>query len=292
MVCKIYNDGSHFIALVPFSSKKKKPANSVAKATELSKAFDESYSRLQSDMTVSEQKAFVRDSLADKYGNAAGLLDKFIDSKFKAKLQSKKARIKRFERKAFLNRWNYFLTFTYDNKKHTQETFEKSLKKCLSNLSTRRGWSFMLQEEYGSKTGRKHYHAFAYIPDGQMVGAITKKRDYSKRLLRGKYRFENDFFTKFGRNDFQPINDKNKTEFKKVIRYLTKYMTKTDSKTMYSRGIPSEIYRDVTEDEIVCEMVDFVLKYIMYDDVLDTDNYYVKKKWNDNDYYDLSEFEE
>lgn len=293
MICKIYNDGSHYIALEPCHSKRKKPVNSVAKATELDMAFDEAFNNsMQGDLKLKEQKNFVREALGTKYGNVDSLLDDYIEKKFKAKIQAKKARVKRFERKALLNKWNYFVTFTYDDKKHTKETFEKSLKKCLSNLASRRGWVYMLQVEYGKKTGRKHYHAFMYIPDGQMVGKITKKRDYSERLFKSRYRYENDFFTKFGRNDFQPINNKNKREFRKAVDYIIKYMTKTDEKTMYSRGIPSEIIKDVSEDEIVCEMVDFMIKYVLFDDVFDTENVYVKRKWNDSDYYDLSEFEE
>ena len=32
-----------------------------------------------------------------------------------------------FVRKAYLNRFNYFATFTYDDRKHTEESFRKKL---------------------------------------------------------------------------------------------------------------------------------------------------------------------
>lgn len=293
MICKIYNDGSHYIAVQQFKSKQKKPKGSVAKATELDVAFEAAYkSALENNLNFKEQKKFVRESLSEKYNDIAGLLNSYIDNKFKAKLHAIKARKKRFERKAYLNKWNYFITFTYDSKKCSQETFEKSLRRCLSNLSTRRGWLYMMREEKGGVNGRKHYHALVYIPEGQMIGHITKKRDYSKKLFKSRYRFENDFFLKFGRNDFQKITDKNKRDIKQAVSYIIKYMGKSNDKTYYSRGIPTEIYKDVSDDEIHCEMVDFIVKYVIFDGVFERDNIYSLEKWYDCDYYDLSEFEE
>lgn len=294
MICKIYNDGSHYVAFVPFKLRDKK-ASLPTRITndELGELFEEKYDEaFKAGMKLKEQKAFIRSALSEKFGKFEDILDEYIEKQFKSKLHSAKARIKRFERKAYTNKWNYFVTFTYDNKKQTRETFEKCLKKCLSNLASRRGWLYMMRAEYGEKAGRLHYHALMYIPDGQMVGNITKKRDYSKRLFTSRYRYENDFFTKFGRNDFQKIDDKNRRELKKAIDYIAKYMSKSTDKTIYSRGIPTELIRDVSDNEIVCEMVDFVLKYVMFDDVFDTDNIYVKESVNDSDYYDLSEFEE
>ena len=79
-------------------------------------------------------------------------LDDSIDEKIKRKRNNWQHRKKRFCRKAYLNRWNRFLTITYDDKKHTEETFRKKLRKCLSNLHTRRGWKYM-------QAGRLQYRA-------------------------------------------------------------------------------------------------------------------------------------
>lgn len=76
MICKIYNDGSHYIALEPCQSKRKKPVNSVAKATELDMAFDEAFNNsMQGDLKLKEQKNFVREALGTKYDNVDSLLD-------------------------------------------------------------------------------------------------------------------------------------------------------------------------------------------------------------------------
>lgn len=49
----------------------------------------------------------------------------------------------RFVRKAYLNRFNYFATFTYDSAKHTEHTFKKGLSSALAKLHSRKGWKYM-----------------------------------------------------------------------------------------------------------------------------------------------------
>ncbi|MCD7729276.1 MAG: hypothetical protein LUI60_05120, partial [Clostridia bacterium] len=106
-------------------------------------------------------------------------LDNWIEEKIKRKLNNLLHRKKRFRRKAYLNPWNYFVTFTYDDKKQTEDSFKKRLRKCLSNLHTRRGWKYMGVFEHAPETGRLHFHGLLYVPSGEMVGTITEKSDYS-----------------------------------------------------------------------------------------------------------------
>ena len=56
-----------------------------------------------------------------------------------------------------------------------------------------------------------------------------------------------------------------------TVRYLVKYIVKTEDKIVYSRGVPAEIYKEVGDEEIVAEYFDFVPKYVFFDDVLDYD---------------------
>lgn len=56
-------------------------------------------------------------------------LDEYITDKIKRKLNNLLHRKKRFRRKANLNRWNYFVTFTYDDTKHTAESLKRN---CVS----------------------------------------------------------------------------------------------------------------------------------------------------------------
>ena len=168
-----------------------------------------------------------------------------------------------------MNRWNYFVTFTCDPKKHTQESFMKKLRKCLSNLHTRRGWKYMGVFEYGEANGAMHFHALIYVPEGEMIGEIVEISEYSKKRGERYTRDGNTFFDdSFGKSDFQEVNP---VLLKRggTSRYLVKYITKTGEKIVYSRGIPSEICKELPETEVVGAYFDFVTKYVLFDEVLD-----------------------
>lgn len=179
------------------------------------------------------------------------------------------ARKKRFQRKANLNRWNYFVTITYADGKHTEDSFRRKLRKCLSNLSSRRGWRYMGVWENGTENDRLHFHALMYIPDGEMLGKTYEREDYSTAKHEMIKTNPNTFFERqFGRNDFKELNE---MELKKgnTTEYLLKYIGKTDGRIVYSRGIHTEILVELTDTDIACEMSDYVQKYVLFDDVID-----------------------
>ena len=49
----------------------------------------------------------------------------------------------RLMRKLRLQEWNYFVTFTYSNELHTEETFRKKLSNTLKHLVARNGWKYV-----------------------------------------------------------------------------------------------------------------------------------------------------
>lgn len=101
-----------------------------------------------------------------------------------------------------------------------------------------------------------------------MIGTITEKTDYSTAQGKMQTTHENDFFQKtFGRNDFEELNEM-ELKHGQTLNYLLKYIGKTGERIVYSRGIPTEIYRKLNDDEIVTEMDDFGTKYILFDDVI------------------------
>lgn len=211
---------------------------------------------------------FIRAGILKLYPDKDGL-DEYISDKIKRKLNNLLHRKKRFRRKANLNNWNYFVTFTYDDTKHTAESFKRKLRKCLSNLHTRRGWKYMGVFENAPDTGRLHFHGLIYVPAGQMLGTITEIQDYSTAQGKMQTRNENKFFAdSFGRNDFCEVS---KSEMKngKRTEYILKYIGKTNERICYSRGIPTEICRVVDGDDIITEMQNFGTKYILFDDVID-----------------------
>lgn len=196
-------------------------------------------------------------------------IDEWIDKKVRRILHNIHCRKKRFKRKAHLNKWNYFVTITFSDKKMTPAEFEKALRKCLSNFHTRHGWLYMGVFEHAPETGRLHFHGLLYIPSGQMVGEIYEKTDYSTAQQRMQTTHPNTFFEKaFGRNDFAAISEK-ALNYGNTIDYILKYIGKTNSRIVYSRGIKTEFYMRVENNDIFTTMFDYVTKYILFDDVID-----------------------
>lgn len=207
-------------------------------------------------------------------------LDEYIADKIKRKANNLLHRKKRFRRKANLNRWNYFVTFTYDDTKHTAESFKKKLRKCLSNLHTRRGWKYMGVFEQAPETGRLHFHGLIYVPVGEMLGSIAEIQDYDTTNHRMQTRHENKFFAdNFGINDFCEVSADEMKNGKRT-EYILKYIGKTNERICYSRGIPTEICRAVDGNDIITEMHDFVDKYVLFDDVIDWERDIMRYRYN------------
>lgn len=264
---KIYSDGSHYIARA--ATHAKAPQRTKRDKTEIDEMFAFLYADgLKCDMSDKELREFILTNLEDCFPDFPDL-EKYVNENVDRLNRNAWQREKRFRRKAYLNRWNYFVTFTYNGKKHTEETFRKKLRKCLSNLHTRRGWNFMGVWERGEETDRLHFHCILYVPAGQMVGKITQKKEYSKRLGKVKETFSNDFFErKFGRNDFEELNI---MEMKNgsAVAYILKYLRKTGERIVYSRGIPTEISKVLPDHVFAAEIQDdYVTKYVIFDNVI------------------------
>ena len=267
-LCKVYHDGGHYVA-VPEKKEEKQPHRPRKNPTEAQEVFDSLYAyTLTAGMKRAETLDFLRDNLCHFFPDDM-TLDDFIAGEMKRKAHNLEARKKRFRRKAHLNRWTHFITITYADEKHDEETFRRKLRKCLCNLHTRYGWLYMGVFERAPETGRLHFHALLYVPEGEMLGEIAEKKDYSTKQHKMQITHENSFFAdKFGRNDFASISP---AEMKhgNTLSYLLKYIGKTGERITYSRGIPTEIYREIDQNDVAAEMRDFVLKFVLFDDVID-----------------------
>lgn len=263
----IYNDGGHYIA-VPRLKRSKKGVSTSHELTAHEIAFNSLYA-------CAARNGLEKQALADYVqGELSALFTDitdvggFVAEKMLRKQKSLYARKKRFRRKAYLNVWNYFVTITYDDKKHDEESFRKKLRRCLSNLHTRRGWKYMGVFEYAPETHRLHFHALMYIPDGEMIGAIDELKDYSTAQGQMQVTHSNSFFAEsFGRNDFEMLNEQ-ELRHGGTINYLLKYISKTGERIVYSRGIPTEICKKVKDKDIATTMLDYVTKYLLFDDVI------------------------
>ena len=278
---KIYHDGRHFVGTcVTKSSRKIRGRERVSEDIDL--LFDSLFCAalkegLNDRKKSGEMTDFIRAGILKMFPQFQNV-DEYIQRKIKRKYHNLGVRKKRFRRKAFLNRWNYFVTLTFDDKKHTAESFRRKIRRCLSNLKTRRGWRYMGVFEYAPETGRLHFHGIMYIPQGEMIGRINEKKDYSTAQGKMQVTHENSFFAEnFGRNDFTEINEMEITHGHS-LEYMLKYIEKQGERIVYSRGIPTEICRKIVLKDIASEFTDFVMKFVLFDDVLNWETDIMKYK--------------
>lgn len=264
---KIYNDGGHYVATLvhtPLKSKKRlRP-----KKTQIDKDLDQYFLECKrEEMREKEILFYMREKLLECYPNLLNA-DELVAKAYKRNRLKYHARLKRLKRKSNLNVWNNFVTITYDPEKHDEESFRKKLSKTLSNLHTRRGWCYMGVFERAPETNRLHFHAVMYIPKNEMVGEMRMQKDYSTAQHCQQITRINSFFEeRFGRNDFEEINE-NDIKSGRVVNYLVKYITKSDEKIIYSRGIPTFIYKTLSKSDIASAYYDFVSKYVLFDYVI------------------------
>lgn len=168
-------------------------------------------------------------------------------------------------RKANLQDFNYFCTFTYNDELHTEETFKKKLKQCLGNFTARKDWKYMGVWERSPKKKRLHFHGLFYIPDGTLPGMMIQTNDYSFSEHKRKITNQSLYFVeRFGRNDFEPINDK--TKMGHAMGYLMKYLEKTGEKIVYAKGMPQYFISDILEEDVVCRIGQEDKKLLLFDD--------------------------
>ena len=264
-LCKVYHDGGHYIA-VPTRPARSRRYDTRAESKPR-KLFNSLYSYAAANgFTTPETRDFLRDNLCHLFDDEKTLAA-FVADETKRIIHNDYVRRKRFRRKAYLNKWTHFCTWTYSDDLMTEDTFRRKLRKCLCNMHVRHGWRYMGVFERAPETGRLHFHALVYIPDGETVGKITRKEEYSTRTHAMKVTHENDFFAKrFGRNDFAAIG---KYDTARTVRYILKYLQKTGERITYSRNIPETICKAIPESDFLCPMFDHVQKYVLPDDYIE-----------------------
>ena len=146
---KVYSDGNHFIANLPTASSHSHGGHAKSDARKL---FDTYYAEAcEKGISKKEIVSYIEDRKREEND----IKDWFIDDQalrfYKQTVDAHHKRIKRYERKVYLNTWNYFVTFTYDDKKETPESFSARLRKALSNLSSRCKWKYIGAEAYSLK---------------------------------------------------------------------------------------------------------------------------------------------
>ena len=181
----------------------------------------------------------------------------FIESNIARKNRNLICRRIRMSRKANLADFNYFVTFTYDSKLHTEESFRKKLSKFLSYKSWKCKWKYMGVWERSPEKNRLHFHGLFEIPEGTLKGEITEVSSYSFASHSRQITYENDEIRrKFGRNDFKIIE--NNIEIGSSLQYLMKYIEKTEERIVYSKNLPEFFVSDILDEDVICPMRDDV----------------------------------
>ena len=263
---KIYYDGSHYIAVPKenFPSRKgRKTARKSNSQTDSIKAkFEAAYAESQV-LPKRERKQYIAERLQDDFATVEEA-NEYARRQTERKRNNACKRYTRLWRKVYLQgRWDYFVTFTYDNDKHTEESFRQSLRNTLKHLVSRKGWKYIGVWER-SASERLHFHGIFYIPEHAMIGELKQVSDYSTKQHRMQTTYQNTHFSRrFGRNDFKTIG---KNEVIESVRYLLKYIEKSGERLVYGGDLPTYFKSDITDEDIVCPTGIDGKKMLLYDD--------------------------
>ena len=263
---KIYYDGSHYIAVPKenFPSRKgRKTARKSNPQTDSVKAkFETAYAESQV-LPKRERKQYIAEKLQDDFATAEEA-NEYARRQTERKRNNACKRYTRLWRKVYLQgKWDYFVTLTYDNDKHTGESFRQSLRNTLKHLASRKGWKYIGVWER-SASERLHFHGIFYIPENAMIGELKQVSDYSTKQHRMQTTYQNTHFSRrFGRNDFKAID---KNEVIQSVRYLLKYIEKSGERLVYGGDLPTYFKSDITDEDIVCPTGVDGKKMLLYDD--------------------------
>ena len=191
--------------------------------------------------------------------------ESYVQIHFDRKQRNLICRRIRMCRKANLANFNYFCTFTYDDKLHTEQSFKKKLKYCFANLCKRKNWKYMGVWERAPKTHRLHFHGLFEIPNDSMPGALLSVKDYDTKKHKMQISNQSTYFNeKFGRSDFKEI-DEHEKRLGNALAYLMKYIEKSGEKIVYSKGLPQFFISDIMDEDVICTIGQEDKKLLLFD---------------------------
>jgi uncharacterized protein YaaR (DUF327 family) len=233
-----------------------------ASTEEKKKAFDTVYQRTKAKRKqerITEMIAELTPHFESETATTA-----FVAEQMERKKRNLIVRRTRLARKIHLGNWNYFCTFTYDDKKHTEESFRAKLRNCFKKLCERKKWAYLGVWERSFSKERLHFHGLFHIPDGAMIGFLLEHQDYSTKTHKMQTTHQNSYFChRFGRNDFSPICKDNLGE---ASAYLMKYIEKSGERISASKNASTYFYSDLLEEDVVCTIGQEDRKLLLYDD--------------------------
>lgn len=271
---KIYFDGSHYIAVPHARQLWKKRKNKITKNEQEEKVkqiLKNGESKVKSEKIKNAVETITKE--INDTQKATELVNKVLEKEKRNKI----VRLTRLYRKVNLQQWTHFCTFTYDNEKLNEEKFKKKLLTCLRHLSNRKDWRYIGVWERSPTNNRLHFHGIFVIPE--MIGNLIETKDYSTKTHQMQITHQNTFFLeRFGRNDFREIE--NNTVTLQAVKYMLKYIRKTNEKVIYSKHLHTYFVSDILESDIVCTIGQENRKLLLFDDFLCIDEGVVMGKVN------------
>ena len=284
--CKVTNNGSHYVASIPMTWGGHVGGYSPRRADSI--LFDEYYQKAQVE-GVSDKRiaSYVEEEIRRDRDIEDWIPSERCAELLKNKRRSVHKRYKRYEGKLMLTAFNWYVTFTYDDKKETPGAFEKKLKRCFSNFKCRKNWRVAGVPEDGEENGRRHWHCFLRIPEGAMVGKLFLNKAFSTKRKKYETWTDNEYFNKrFGNSVWKAITPADLCNGGELRRYLLKYLQKSGHKIFYSRDLPHELRVDVnTETDVACTYFNFGYKSILYNSVINKEP---EEKAESNDKYNYT----
>ena len=262
---KVYYDGSHYIAIPQENFKRKQFNRKRSKTTtttivdQTKQKFETAYAESQS-LPKRERKKYIAEKMRSEFSTTEQAID-YIEQNIERKKNNLAKRRVRLWRKIYLQEWNYFVTFTYDSQKHTEETFKAKIRNTLKHLISRKDWKYIGVWERSPDKQRLHFHGIFSIP--QMIGTLEQVNDYSTKSHRKQITYQNTHFLKyFGRNDFKEISA---IEIPQAVRYLLKYIEKSGERLVYGGELPTYFKSSILSNDIACPIGVDDKKLLLFD---------------------------
>ena len=160
---KVYSDGGHYIAIPKenFPSEQRRRKTPKPQQLEIKKddspptpkeKFETAYAESKK-LPKRERKTYIAEQMKNVLPTEEETTA-FIAQNTERMNRNAIRRKVRLWRKVNLQRWDYFVTFTYDNALHDEKSFEKKLRNTLKHAVSRNGWKYIgVFEHITTRTG-------------------------------------------------------------------------------------------------------------------------------------------
>lgn len=266
---KVYYDGSHYIAIPQGSYpsgkgiKKRHTATSTPEQIEQKQAFENAYTESK-ELPYEQRAEFIDERLKDAIPDETKRKEFIAENKDRKKRNRSKRYLLLWRKVRLQQHWNWFLTFTYSDELHTEESFKSKLKDTLKKLVQRRGWKYLGVWERGEENNRLHFHGIFVIPENSMVGELETITEYSTRKKRMRTKIQNTYFLKrFGKNEFEEITPHN---VETSVKYIVKYIEKDGGRICQGGDVKPYLLANIIGEDVLTTYGTEDRKLLLFDD--------------------------